>query len=225
LASAIIIDVPDVLTDESKNESDAVALIRQIVATAGQRVSEQALAEAEKFAVESFAPNPFEAMIFKLVNRDTTLALRCVSGFKKNFKPATVIRREAVEILQLCRSRGWKVATAQRLDEEQVAAFQKAGLAQFINVNGPPAGVKLALPDPRVFEFLVGRLGVSTGDCIVLGTRIDNVIRPANTLRMTSIHLHEGRHGRTQLPRDLKDVADYEAPDVQGLLNVLPTVV
>lgn len=225
MASAIIIDIYDVLTDESRNDEEAIALVRQIVATAGQRVTEQALNEAEKFAIETFAPNQFEAMIFKLVNRDTTMALRCISGFKKNFRPQLILRREAGEILEACKQRGWKIATAQRLSEDQQSAFGKARLMPMIDVQGPPMGMKISLPDPRVVEFLVGTLGTTPGDCIMLGTRIDNNIRPANTIRMTSVHLQEGRHGKGQLPRDLKDVPDYEAPDIAGLLNVIPTVV
>lgn len=225
MATAVIIDIYDVLTDETRNDSEAIALIRQIVATAGQRVSESALAEAEKFAIETFAPNQFEAMIFRLVNRDTSMALRCISGFKKNFKPTTTLRKEAGDILQACKRRGWKIATASRLSDEQKSVFEKARLLQMIDVQGPPPAMRIELPDPRVVEFLVGTLGTSPGDCIMLGTRLDNNIRPANTIHMTSVHVQEGRHGKGQLPRDLKDVPDYEAPNIAGLLNVIPTVV
>jgi hypothetical protein len=54
---------------------------------------------------------------------------------------------------------------------------------------------------------------------------VDNTVRPANILRMQAIQLQLGRHGKFQLPRDLQDVPDYEAPDVNALLNVIPTVV
>lgn len=225
MATAIIIDIADVLTDEEKNDREAISLVRQIVATAGQRVSEDALRDAEKFAIESFAPAPFEAMIFRLVNRDTTLALRCISAFRKNLSATTNLRQEALDILQTCKQRGWKVATTTRLTKDQASAFEKARLMPLIDVTGPPAAMKIELPDPRALEFLIGTIGVTPGECVMLGTRIDNNIRPANMIRMTTIQLQMGWHGRNQLPRDLKDVPDYEAPDIQALLHVLPTVV
>ncbi|MEZ5992462.1 MAG: HAD hydrolase-like protein [Planctomycetota bacterium] len=225
MASAIIIDVPDVLTNEERNDSDAISLVRQIVATAGQRVTEDALVDAEKFAIESFAPHAFDAMIFKLVNRDTTLALRCISAFRKNFKPTTVVRPEAAEILQVCKSRGWRIGTTATLTEEQAGAFERARILPLIDLPGPPRAMKIELPDPRVLEFLLGTLGIAPGECVMLGTRIDNNIRPANMIRMTTIHVQLGRHGQNQLPRDLKDVPDYEAPNAASLLHVLPTVV
>jgi FMN phosphatase YigB (HAD superfamily) len=225
LATAIIIDMPDVLTDESVNDKNAVALIRQIVATAGVRVSEQGLTQADNFSIESYAPNHFHAMIFKLVNRDTALALRCISAFNKNFTPVTKLRPEATDILNVCKQRGWKIALANHLNDEEQGALEKAKLVPFLASKGLPRQMKIDLPDPRVLEFLLGGLAVAPGNCLMLTTRIDIAVRAANIVRMTAIHLKEGRHGKNQLPRDLKDVPDYEAPDVASLLNVLPTVV
>jgi FMN phosphatase YigB (HAD superfamily) len=164
-------------------------------------------------------------MIFRLVNRDTTMALRCISAFRKNFKPKTAVRKEAGDILEECKQRGWQVATPARLTDEQAGSFERARLLKMIDVTGPPAAMKIELPDPRVLEFVVGTLGLTPGECVMLGTRIDNNIRPANIIRMTTIHLQLGRHGKNQLARDLKDVPDYEAPDIQALLHTLPTVV
>jgi FMN phosphatase YigB (HAD superfamily) len=223
--SAILIAPLGVLTNEERNDTEAIALIRQIVATAGVRVSEQALAAADTSAIESFAPHYYEAVIFRLVNRDTTLALRCISAFNKNFKPVTQVRPEAVEILTSCRNRGWRVAFVDKLTDEQKAAFERAHVMKLVDIPGPPPAMKIELPDPRALEFLIGTLGTMPGDCVMLGTRVDNNIRPANMLRMTTLHLQEGKHGKLQLPRDLKDVPDYEAPSVQALLNVIPTVV
>ena len=217
--------MPDVLTDETDNDREAASLVRQIVATAGVRVTEQAFSQADEFAIQSFAPHQYEAMIFRLVNRDTTLALRCISAFKKNFKPKVNLRKEAGDILKACKQRGWKIAIAGHVSEDQLTALERAKLFQMIDVKGLPRQMKIDLPDPRVVEFLVGLLGTSTGECLMLGTRVDNNVRPANILRMQAIHLQIGRHGKFQLPRDLQDVPDYEAPDISALLNVIPTVV
>jgi putative hydrolase of the HAD superfamily len=225
LATAIIVDMPDVLTDESENDKNAVAFIRQIVATAGVRVSEQGLTGADAFSIDSYAPHQFHSMIFKLVNRDTTLALRCISAFNKNFTPVTKIRPEAADILNICKQRGWRVAIPNHLSDEQLGALEKAKLLPLIAIRGLPRQMKIDLPDARVLEFLLGSLGIGPGDCLMLGTRIDNNVRPANIMRIQAIQLRLGRHGKHQLPRDLKDVPDYEAPDVAALLNVLPTVV
>lgn len=225
MASACIIHIGDILTDEAANDREAIALIRQIVAAAGVRVTEQNLNSADDFAIESFAPIQYETVIFKLVNRDTSLALRCISAFRKKFTPRTTLRKEAPQIVNLCVQRGWKLALTNRPGEKEATALERAGLMDQFAVKGTPPQMKVSLPDPRALEFLLGALGTSPSDALMLGTRIDNHVRPANMLRMTTLQLKMGRHGRNQLPRDLMDVPNYEAPNIQALLEVIPTVV
>jgi FMN phosphatase YigB (HAD superfamily) len=225
LAQAIIIDLHDTLTDESNNEKEALTLVRQIVATAGVRVTEQAFAAAQQFAIDSFAPNHWEAMIFKLVSRDTTLGLRCSGAFKKNFKRKIKVRPEGEAIIAACKQRGWKLALAHAPSKEEEEALKEKGLLDQFDVKGPPAAMKIQLPDMRVLEFLLGSLGIVPADCIMLGNRVDNDIRPANNLRMTTIQLQVGIHGKKQFARDLKDVPDYEAPNLEALMHVIPSVV
>jgi putative hydrolase of the HAD superfamily len=221
---AIIIDAPDVLTDEQENDRAAVAAIRKVVAEAGVRVSEQALKEADTFSIESFAPSRYQAMIFKLVGRDAVLGLRCVNAFRREFKPQVRVRQEARELLRLCHSQRWKVALADTPTQEEASVLQQLGLRKAFHLLGPPAKLRIALPDVRVLEFLTGALSVDPRQCVMLGSRIDNNVRPANTLRMTPVLLRMGVHGTRQLPRDLRDVPDFEATSVQDLMQILPTI-
>lgn len=225
MAQAIIIDLYDTLTDESSNEREALSLVRQIVATAGNRVTEEAFNAAQQFAIDSFAPNHWEAMIFKLVNRDTSLGLRCSGAFKRNFKRKVKIRPEAEAIVAACKQHGWKLALAHSPNKEEADALNEKGLLDQFDVKGPPAAMKIQLPDMRVLEFLLGSLGLPPSECIMLGNRVDNDIRPANNLRMTTIQLQVGVHGKKQFARDLKDVPDYEAPSLEALMHVIPSVV
>lgn len=225
MAQAIIIDLHNTLTDESSNDSEALSLIRQIVATAGVRVTEQSFAAAQQFAIDSFAPNHWEAMIFKLVNRDTSLGLRCSGAFRRHFKPSVAIRAEAEAIVAVCKQRGWKLALASAPNEEEAEALNNLGLLDQFDVKGPPAAMKAQLPDMRVLEFLLSRLGTLPSECIMLGNRVDNDIRPANNIRMTTIQLQVGIHGKKQLARDLKDLPDYEAPSLEALMHVIPSIV
>ncbi|MBE7491200.1 MAG: HAD family hydrolase [Planctomycetes bacterium] len=221
---AIIVDSYEILTDEAAHEREAISSIRQFVAQAGVRVPEAAVQQAEQSAVDSFAPNFFEAVIFRLCNRDVATALKVSGQFRKLPVPPPKLRPEGLEILKTCRQLGWKIALAAAPHEEMAKAMQKSGHWGLIDVKGPPAAMKIALPDPRVIEFLVGALGVMPAECLVLGTRMDNDIRPANLLHMTAVQLKQGRYGTRQQPRDLKDVPDYQADDVKALLALLPTI-
>lgn len=221
---AVIIDPYEILTDESANEREAVANVRQLVAQAGVRVPEAAVGQAEQAAVDGFAPNFLDAVIFRLSNRDSSVALKVAGQLRKTFNPAPKIRPDGPDVIKACKDLRWKVALASAPHEELAKSLQKAGVWAMIDVKGPPAAIKVELPDPRAIEFLLGALGTTPSDCAMLGTRIDNNIRPANMLHMTAIQLKQGRYGQKQLPRDLKDVPDYEASDIKALLNLLPTI-
>lgn len=221
---AVIIDAYEVLTDEAAIEREAIGTIRQFVAQAGVRVPETAVQQAEQAAVDGFAPHFLEAVIYRLCNRDSSVALKVTGQMKKMPHPAPKIRTDGLEVIKVCKSLGWKIALSTTPHEELAKALQKAGMWALIDVKGPPAGMKIELPDPRVIEFLLGALGTTPAETIVLGTRIDNNIRPANMLRMTAVQLKQGRYGQKQHPRDLKDVPDYEAADIKALLALLPTI-
>jgi FMN phosphatase YigB (HAD superfamily) len=174
--------------------------------------------------VESFAPNFLDAVIFRLVNRDFALALKVSGQFRRIPTPVPKLRPEAAAIIAACHQAGWKIALTSNPHEENIKALQKAGAWDKVSVKGPPPAMKIELPDPRVLEFLLGTLAVTPRDCLMLGTRLDNNVRPAKTLRMGAIHLKLGRHGTKQLPRDMRDVPDYEAADIKALLALLPTI-
>jgi FMN phosphatase YigB (HAD superfamily) len=224
VVQGIVIDIQDVLTDESENDRNAVSLIRQIVASAGIRVPELAVQQGECFAIDSYAPNFAEALIFYLVNRDPTLALRCVTAFRKQFQPFCKIRPEARQVIETCKQQGWRVALAQAPTEQEVQALRRTGIWDRIDVKGPPPNTKITLPDVRLLEYLVGRLGGKPRECVMLGNRLGISIRPANSLRVATIFLQTGRHGQRQQPRDLKDVPTYTAADINELLQLLPNV-
>lgn len=224
MARAVIIDPYEVLTDESGNERDALAAIRPLVAAAGIRVTEQHLAQAEQGATDSFAPNFVNAVIFRLVNRDSSLALKVASQLNKSFNPIPKLRPEAADIVKACKNLGWRIALTKAPHEEIAKSLQRAGAWQLIDVKGPPPAMKISLPDQRVLEFLLGALKATPAECVMLGTRVDRNIRPAKLMRMTAIHLKQGRYGTKQQPRDLSDVADYEAANAAALIQILPNV-
>jgi putative hydrolase of the HAD superfamily len=225
MAKGIVIDYQDVLTDESDNDKAAISLIRQLVASSGLRVPEQSIQNAESFAIESFAPNFYEAMIFWLVDRNPEVALRVSSAFKKQFRRQVRIRQQAADLLQACKHHGWRVALASTPTEEEAQAMHNAGIWGWIDVKGTPPGTKIRLPDLRVLEFLAGRIGGKPRDCVLLGNRLDINIRPGNLLRMTTVLVQTGKHGQRQQPRDLKDVPTYVAGDMDELIGAIPQVV
>ncbi len=224
MTQAVLFDLHGTLTDLTKADEAAIAAIRTIMTKGGVRLSESALLAAEHFAVDSFAPNLYESMIFKLAGRDPTLALRCVTEFRKVPPQKLLVRPGAVDLLKQCRSYGWKTALLNRLSEDAVAQLTKAQVVPLIDVAGLPAMARIELPDMRAFEYVLGNLGVEQRECILVGTRLDICVRPGNDLRMKTIFLRLGKHGQRQQPRDLQDMPGSEVGSLADLTKLLETM-
>ena len=225
MPKAVIIDLYDTLTDEWENDREGIALLRQIVAQNGVRVPESAVQHAETLAVQSFSNNLHESMIFALVDRDPELGLRCISAYRKTARRNVKIRDGAAEVLHAFKQRGMRTVLTQAPTDDEVSALKRGGLGGMIDIVGPPANARIQLPDARVLEFLAGKLGLrDPHDVVVLGTRIDRVIRPANLLRMISIRAGVGYYGSRQVPRDMKDVPGYFGKDLYEVANLVPHI-
>lgn len=224
MPKAILFDILGPLADTTNSDTEALMLLRQIVTKAGVRVSDQAMSAAEAFAVEAFAPNLFEAIIFKLVNRDSTLGLKCTSEFRRQFKPKLVARPGARDVLSRLKQKGLKLAIVNRMSADDNAVLEKAGVLPLLDFKGLPLAMKIDAPDMRVFEFVLGNVGVAPNECVMVGARLDNDIRPGNELHMKTALLRVGKHGTRQMPRDLRDLPAYEMNKLEELEAVLQEI-
>ena len=101
-----------------------------------------------------------------------------------------------------------------------IAELERFGLGQYFRhreVSGHHGYYK---PDVRLFLRACEELGVSPGECIMVGDRIDNDIVPARMLGMRAVLFRTGRHYRQQ-PRSWDEAPDAEVWNVQGLLEAL----
>jgi putative hydrolase of the HAD superfamily len=71
-------------------------------------------------------------------------------------------------------------------------------------------------PDPRYLEQIAHACGVETGQCIMVGDRIDNDIIPAKQLGMKTVRVRVGLH-RHQEPRIPFEIPDAELTGIRGL--------
>ncbi|HLG37498.1 MAG TPA: HAD family hydrolase, partial [Nitrososphaera sp.] len=63
----------------------------------------------------------------------------------------------------------------------------KSGLEKFFSVKIISSAVRLAKPDPRIFQLALDKAGRTAQECIMVGDRLDTDICPAKSLGMTTI--------------------------------------
>ncbi|MFD2261712.1 HAD family hydrolase [Lacibacterium aquatile] len=218
---ALLLDVGGPLEDERAQEAEKDRQILAAFQAEGKDVASR-LAGANRRAVNSFAQNLYDAVIFDLANRDPALTQRVTERFRRvaQGRPPFVLRPGMLALVRDCHRAGLRIG----LCANQVAAAREvlaqSPLAPYLSYGEVSDTLGLRKPDPRLFLTVLEGLGATPGEAIMIGDRIDNDIAPARRLGITAIRLRIGRH-RHQKPRSLIEIPDADVTTVAGLRQSL----
>ena len=200
--------------------------MRRALTEAGVRFSDADFREAARGAVDSFAPNAYKAMVWKLTSFRAEVAEQVYGQVAAGSDRRHAIRggmefREGVDkvIRSLHRS-----GVPQGLVTNNEPARVRTDLVNH-NLDGcfvftPPRNPPIRKPNPEVFLNAAAALAVGPDDCLVIGDRIDTDIVPAKLLGMTTVLFRTGRHA-SQQPRTWEETPDHEVETVPELAAAL----
>lgn len=219
---AVLFDVGGPLDLETQRERRIDADIRAALAAAGRPVSRAAYAAACRYAVEAFASNTYQAIVWRLCAGDVALSVRVYAAFEAGapardlFEP----RPGMGELLAELRARGLLLGLAANQPAAALQRLDRHGLGRFFDYREVSGTLGLYKPDPRLFLGACTALNVPPVACLMVGDRIDNDIAPARALGMATVLFRTGRHRRQQ-PRSWRELPDAEVSDVAGLRGAL----
>ncbi len=200
--------------------------IKNALAEAGVTWSEADFLEASRWAVESFAPNAYTAVVWKLSSFRAEVAepvyARVAAGSERRHASRGGLElREGVDSLIQSLHRS---GTPQGLVTNNEPARVRADLARFdldhCFTFAPPRDPPLRKPNPEVFLNAASALETKPDECLVIGDRVDADMVPANLLGMTTVLFRTGRHAGQQ-PRTWEEVPDHEVRTVSELAELL----
>jgi putative hydrolase of the HAD superfamily len=185
-------------------------------------VDDATYAAAARWAVECFAPNTYQAIIWRLLGgRDASLARQIYSGLSKDDPPDLFELRPGIpELLIELHARGLKLGIVANQPARVVGKLRTAGIAESFDYLGISELMRLLKPDPRLFLSVCQALQVEPAECVMVGDRIDNDVAPARALGMRTVLLRHGRH-IDQQPRTWAEVPDAEARDTATLRTAI----
>jgi len=218
----VLFDVGGPIDLEIAHERRVEAAIQKALSAGGLPATEAMLAEASRHAVESFAPNAYQAMVWQLCGRDLKAAysvwLQVESLLEAD--PAPLEPREGIEeLLASLVRKDVRLGLVANQPAHGLDRLERAGLARYFAYRGA-VSTGLRKPDPRAFLHACTALAVIPPRCIMVGDRIDNDIAPARLLGMTTVLLRTGRHAGQQ-PRSWMEVPDEIVRDVSELAQAL----
>ena len=223
---AVLFDVGGPLDTEVIHERLTDAHIREALAAEGVTVGDAEYAAANRWAVDSFAWNTYQAIIWLLTGGDAERSRRAFAAVagRSEERVATrgglELRAGIPELLAELAARGLRLGLAANQPASVIARLDRAGIGRYFDHREVSAIHGYRKPDVRLFLRACEALGMEPAGCVMVGDRIDNDIAPARLLGMRTVLFRTGRH-IDQQPRSWDEVPDAEVSDVGGLRAAL----
>jgi putative hydrolase of the HAD superfamily len=223
---AVLFDVGGPLDTEVIHERLIDQHIREAVAAEGYPVTDEAFADANDWAVASFAWNAYQSIIWRLTRGEVEASRRAFRVVAERGAERRAARNELeprpgiAEVLRDLHDRGLRLGLAANQPVAAIEALDRHSIGHYFHHREVSGHHGLNKPDPRLFLRACHDLGVSPGECIMVGDRIDNDIVPARWLGMRTVLFRTGRH-IAQQPRSWLELPDAEVEDVPGLARAI----
>lgn len=231
---AVLFDVGGPIDTEVTMEGLVDEAIRAELEAQGIFVSDAEYEAANTWAVDSFAPRTYEAIVWKLADGREDVARRVTDRFRARARqrvgeraPGDDLFEERPSIRDLLgdlQSRGLQLGIVANQGAATLPKLEAHGLAHFFQHMGMSGLTGLTKPDVRVFVGAADALGMQPEECVVVGDRVDNDIFPAKSVGMRAVLFRTGRH-RNQMPRSHMEVPDATVETVDELAEALDALI
>jgi len=216
--TSLLFDVGGPLDTEEAFERAADRLLPEAVRRQGIDVSPHDYEAACAWAVDSFAPSLYQAVIWRLCDGDVFAAHRAWALFaaeigKHEFAET---RPGMVELLAALRAAGFSLGIVANQPLTLPVKLARLGMTGLFDSADGSAQLGFHKPDPRLFLAVCARLSAAPADCLMVGDRIDNDIVPARLLGLRTIRFRAGRHA-AQAPRSWTELPDADVTTVDAL--------
>ncbi|WP_332699546.1 HAD family hydrolase [Devosia sp.] len=222
--SAVLFDVGGPLDTEVRLVETVAHSIIGALQRRGIEADPARYARAVEYAVTTYAPEDFPAIVWHMTGGDAPVSVEIwseVSGHLQSERRAALFTpREGMrELLESLQSRGVLLGLAANQPPSALEALDAAQLGQFFAWRGVSGTLGYRKPDHRLFLAACDGLGVAPDACVMIGDRIDIDIAPASQLGMTTVLFKTGHH-RGQRPRSWLEMPDYEVSSVDELTKL-----
>ena len=223
---AVIFDVGGPLDTEVAFEAAIDADIRAALAGEGYAVDDAAYAEAERWAVDQFAPSLYRAVIWRLTSGDAEMSQRIYDSMEASAgnRDLFELRDGIGDVLEALKRRGLKLGLAANQPAKVLLMLDEHGIGRYFENQGVSGVYGYRKPDVRLFLRACEDLSVEPAESVMVGDRVDNDVVPARILGMRTVLLRTGRH-IAQQPRSWDERPDVEVHSTGELLPAILSLV
>lgn len=223
--TTVLLDAGGVILDESEDEKSRVRVAVEVLSGVVPGYSAEMLYRDLDEAIDGFCSRVLSYAIWKHTRPDRALYESLYSEFREKWRPNRPplrimpgFREEAEAI-----ARDFDLAIAGQYGGDLLELLEREALMDLFTYRFTQDDFDITKPDPRYLERIAGACGVTPGECIMVGDRIDNDIIPARQLGMKAVLVRVGLHRRQQ-PRVPYEIPDAEVEGIQGLAKAVREV-
>lgn len=223
---AVLFDVGGPLDTEETSERLIDQHIREALAAAGVAMDAAAYAAANQWAVDSYAPNAYQAIIWRLCGGERRRAERVWAAVRARAPERRVfeLRPGVPEVLDYLRRERRRLGLVANQPRSVLAELDAAGIGHYFDHREVAGTHGFRKPDVRIFLRACADLEVPPEQCLMVGDRLDNDIVPAKQLGMYAVRLRTGRHA-SQQPRSWEEAPDRDLSDITRLIDLLDSLI
>ncbi len=222
MKQAVLWDVGGPINTEVEHERLIDGDILAALAEEGVNIDSETYAIAARYAVDSYAPDAYKALIWRLCEEDQELARRVhkrmhdLAAGRRAFE----LRDGISDVLADLHQRGIKLGLVANQPESTIQELNDHGVGKFFQHQAFSGTLGFRKPDVRLFLAACDAFKVQPDECVMVGDRVDNDIAPAATLGMYTVLLRTGRH-HEQRPRSWDEIPDATVSNVEELHRAL----
>lgn len=216
--AAILFDVGGPLDTEESHENAVDRLLPEAARHAGYEFTPGDYIAACAHAIEIYAPDLHESVVWQLCNGDRFAAHRAWALFTEAMSKYAFAdpRPGMAALLGSLRATGLRLGAVPDQPGPLTGKLERLGMSGLFDCDLGTTALGARKPDTRLLLAVSGRLGVAPTDCVMVGDRVDADIVPARHLGMRTIRFRCGRHAM-QDPRGWSELPDVEVATVDEL--------
>ncbi len=213
----VFFDVGDTLLDETDMLADWSAQMAALLRPRGIERSWQKVMAAREQAYAAMSPIVLKAMGEILrVPEDVWSACWSKAALNHHLEPPFPGTTDVLRAL----SGRFKLGVIANQDLGTQERLCSHGWGSFFSVCVSSTEEGVRKPDPEIFRLALRRAGCLPEEAAMVGDRINNDIRPAKALGMSTIRIVQGA-SRLQVPRVADDIADFTVHDIAAVAEAL----
>ena len=126
---------------------------------------------------------------------------------------------DAETTLSELKNRGYKLGIIANQEPGVKERLKSWNMGELFDVIASSAELGVSKPDKRIFMFALDSAECKTGNAVMVGDRLDNDIRPANELKMTTVRIKKGLAAYMK-PKCNDDIPDFTIDNLSDLLSI-----